>query len=215
MMSYYFLLIITIYDLFPCSKNYSRYTMSCQNDTKWYPVALNGERVPFLTENTYYETNKSRVFENTENCIFGSGSKAGVIETNGYFPARPMEVWEGALVHIKIINNLRGAVAPTIHWHGFRMSDGYYWYDPLRMTHTYEWLIFRYDGVAGLTQCGIESKSNFTYSFIASEVGVRWWHGHSSGVKLDGLYGAIIGPALISYDIAHMIWILIWCDPHR
>ena len=205
MMSYYFLLIITIYDLFPCSKNYSRYTMSCQNDTKWYPVALNGERVPFLTENTYYETNKSRVFENTENCIFGSGSKAGVIETNGYFPAGPMKVWEGALVHIKIINNLLGAVAPTVHWHGFRMSEGYYWYEPLRMTHTTVLLIFRYDGVAGLTQCGIESKSTFTYSFIASEVGVRWWHGHSSGVKLDGLYGAIIGPAFISYDIAHMI----------
>ena len=117
--------------------------MSCfeinpeNNNTKsWYPVALNGDRVPFLTENTFYETNKSRIFDE-ENCIFGSGSKAGVIETNGYFPAGPMEVWEGTLVHIKIINNLRGAVAPTLHWHGFRMSDGYYWYDPVRMTHSY------------------------------------------------------------------------------
>ena len=110
--------------------------MSCQNGTGWYPVALNDDRVPFLTENTYYETNKSAVFENTTNCIFGSGSKHGVIATNGYYPARPMEVTEGTLVHIKIINNLRGAVAPTIHWHGFRMSEGYYWYDPLRITHT-------------------------------------------------------------------------------
>ena len=132
-----FLLVITTYDLFDCSKNYSRYTMSCfeknkENYTEWYPVALNDDRKPFLTENTYYETNKSRVFENTENCIFGSGSKAGVIETNGYFPAGPMKVFEGTLVHIRIINNLLGAVAPTLHWHGFRMSEGYYWYDPLR-----------------------------------------------------------------------------------
>ena len=122
-------------------KKYSRYTMSCygsyQNHTGWYPVALNDERGPFLTENTYYETNKSAVFENTTNCIFGSGSKAGVIETNGYFPAGPMQVTEGTLVHIRIINNLLGAVSPTLHWHGFRLSEGYYWYDPLRMTHTY------------------------------------------------------------------------------
>ena len=107
------------------------------NETVWYPVALNGDRKPFLTENTYYQTNTSQIFENTENCTFGSGSKAGVIVTNGYYPAGPMEVTEGALVHITIINNLLGAVSPTLHWHGFRMSDGYYWYDPLRMTHTY------------------------------------------------------------------------------
>ena len=112
--------------------------MSCQNDTEWYPVALNGDRVPYLTENTFYETDKSRLFLNTENCTFGSGSKAGVITTNGYYPTGPMEVTEGTLVHIKIINNLLGAVAPTLHWHGFRMSDGYYWYDSIRMTRTYE-----------------------------------------------------------------------------
>ena len=106
------------------------------NNTEWFPVALDGERVPFLTENTYYETDKSRVFDK-ENCIYGSGSKAGVIATNGRYPAGPMEVFEGTLVHIRIINNLLGAVSPTLHWHGFRLSEGYYWYDPLRMTHTY------------------------------------------------------------------------------
>ena len=35
---------------------------------------------------------------------------------------------EGALVHVKVNNNLFGAVAPTLHWHGFKMSNGYYWY---------------------------------------------------------------------------------------
>ena len=28
----------------------------------------------------------------------------------------------------KVNNNLFGAVAPTLHWHGFKMSNGYYWY---------------------------------------------------------------------------------------
>ena len=61
-------------------------------------------------------------------CIFGSGSKAGVIEINGQYPAAPIQVTEGALVHVKVNNNLFGAVAPTLHWHGFKMSNGYYWY---------------------------------------------------------------------------------------
>ena len=30
-------------------------------------------------------------------------------------------------MHVKVNNNLFGAVAPTIHWHGFKMSEGYYW----------------------------------------------------------------------------------------
>ena len=99
------------------------------------------------------------------------------MEINDHYPAPPMHVMEGALVHIKVINNILGGVAPTIHFHGFKMSHGYYWYD----------------GVVGLTQCGIDPHQSFTYSFIASEVGIRWFHGHSSGVKLDGLYGAFIG----------------------
>ena len=61
-------------------------------------------------------------------CIFGSGTKAGVIEINGQYPAAPIQVTEGALVHVKVNNNLFGAVAPTLHWHGFKMSKGYYWY---------------------------------------------------------------------------------------
>ena len=61
-------------------------------------------------------------------CIFGSGTKAGVIEINGQYPAAPIQVTEGALVHVKVNNNLFGAVAPTLHWHGFKMSNGYYWY---------------------------------------------------------------------------------------
>ena len=51
-----------------------------------------------------------------------------MIEINGQYPAAPIQVTEGALVHVKVNNNLFGAVAPTIHWHGFKMSDGYYWY---------------------------------------------------------------------------------------
>ena len=40
-----------------------------------------------------------------------------------------------------------------------------------------------------LTQCPIPTSQRFTYSFVASEVGLRWYHGHGSGLKVDGLYG--------------------------
>ena len=62
-------------------------------------------------------------------CIFGKGGKAGVVEINDHYPAPPMHVMEGALVHVKVINNILGGVAPTIHFHGFKMSQGYYWYE--------------------------------------------------------------------------------------
>ena len=35
-------------------------------------------------------------------------------------------------------------------------------------------------------------QQSFTYNFVASEVGTRWYHGHGSGLKMDGLFGAII-----------------------
>ena len=127
-------------------------------------------------ENGFSELHQ-RSIDPCSRCIFGKGGKAGVVEINDHYPAPPMHVMEGSLVHVKVINNILGGVAPTIHFHGFKMGQGYYWYD----------------GVVGLTQCGIDPNQSFTYSFIASEVGIRWFHGHSSGVKLDGLYGAFIG----------------------
>ena len=44
----------------------------------------------------------------------------------------------------------------------------------------------------GITQCGINPGQSFTYSFIAEEEGTRWYHGHSGGIRMDGVYGAII-----------------------
>ena len=71
---------------------------------------------------------------------------------------------------------MMGGASATVHFHGFTFSNGYAWYD----------------GVAGIHQCPIAPKQSFTYNFIASEVGTRWYHGHGSGLKMDGLFGAII-----------------------
>ena len=48
---------------------------------------------------------------------------------NGHSPAEVLEVYEGALVHVKVVNRLMGGVSPTIHFHGLKMDQGYFWYD--------------------------------------------------------------------------------------
>ena len=48
------------------------------------------------------------------------------------------------------------------------------------------------DFLTTLIKCPIAPRQTFTYNFMASEVGTRWYHGHGSGIKMDGLYGAII-----------------------
>ena len=62
-----------------------------------------------------------------KNCIFGSGDKTAVVTINGQFPPKPIEVMEGALVHVKVSNNLFGGVSPVIHFHGFKFGSGYFW----------------------------------------------------------------------------------------
>ena len=68
------------------------------------------------------------------------------------------------------------STSATIHWHGFELRHGYYWYD----------------GAYGITQCSIDDGQSFTYTFIAEEPGTRWYHGHTGAIKSDGVYGAII-----------------------
>ena len=151
--------------------------MSCKENQRWYPVEYDQVNdALILAENQFYEKNSSKIFTKQEDCIFGSGGKSSVVTINGNYPGETIEVVEGALVHVKVINKLYGGVSPVIHFHGFKFDNGYYWYD----------------GVKDITQCPIPNNQFFTYSFIASEIGTRWYHGHGSGVKLDGLYGAII-----------------------
>ena len=53
-----------------------------------------------------------------------------------------------------------------------------------------------YDGVAGVTQCGILPFSSMTYRFVVlDEPGTYWYHGHA-GLSHAGVRG-IAGPLLV------------------
>ena len=164
--------------------------MSCKHGDYWYPVEIADNGTIIQGHNTFYmegmkldesvsdfppELWEQKDFD-PDKCVFGHGGKTGIITINGVSPGAPMEVYHNALVHVKVVNRLMGGVSPTVHFHGFRFGEGYYWFD----------------GVAGITQCAIGVGESFTYSFIASETGTHWYHSHASGVKMDGLMGSII-----------------------
>ena len=169
-----------------------RLTMSCLNpaDNFWYPVKIdeNGKTVHHFHSAIYPPNGtvpeddsvevpnfkpwlyNDHVFDESM-CVYGDGGKTGIVTINDQHPGPVIEVNKDALVHVTVKNELLGGTAASIHFHGFKFDQGYSWYD----------------GVAMLTQCPITSGQKFTYSFIASEVGLRWYHGHGSGLKVDGL----------------------------
>jgi len=110
-----------------------------------------------------------------ENCIFGDGVKTSVITINDEFPGPTIAVMQGAKVNVKVTSHLY-SITTSIHFHGFEKRNGYYWHD----------------GASGITQCGIPPMGSFTYSFIAEEPGLRWYHGHDFADHVNGLYGAFM-----------------------
>jgi FtsP/CotA-like multicopper oxidase with cupredoxin domain/plastocyanin len=92
---------------------------------------------------------------------------------NGQIPGPELRVREGDLVRVHLRNRL--PVPTTIHWHGLDV--------PLAM-----------DGVPGLSQAPVAPGEEFTYEFVATNPGTRWYHSHvDSNAQLElGLYGALI-----------------------
>ena len=104
---------------------------------------------------------------------------------NGSVPGPLLKVREGDLVRVRLHNKLPAST--TIHWHGIDVP-----YDQ--------------DGVPGLSQPAVEPGADFTYEFLATNPGTRWYHSHVDGAsQLElGLYGAIIveprDPEPVQYD---------------
>lgn len=104
---------------------------------------------------------------------------------NNQVPGPELKVREGDLVRVKLHNHL--PVPTTIHWHGIDVP-------------------FEQDGVPGLSQPPVDPGADFTYEFVATNPGTRWYHSHVDGASQMelGLYGAIIvqprDPEPVQYD---------------
>jgi FtsP/CotA-like multicopper oxidase with cupredoxin domain len=101
------------------------------------------------------------------------GAKVRAWAYNGQVPGPEIRAREGDRVRITLINKL--PVGTTIHWHGVNVQPAM-------------------DGPAGLNQAPVESGETFTYDFIATPAGTRWYHSHTDVATqvMLGLYGAFI-----------------------
>lgn len=117
---------------------------------------------------------------------------------NGKVPGPEIRVKEGDTVRVVFTNKLPAAT--TIHWHGVNVP----------------WTM---DGVPGVSQKPVMPGETFTYQFVASPAGTRFYHTHGSGQRDEGsqLDMGLSGPLIIepatpgpAYDIERVLMLDEW-----
>jgi CopA family copper-resistance protein len=122
------------------------------------------------------------------------GDRIGkVVTINGTSPGPIIRLNEGEEAVIRVKNNLD---EPTsIHWHGVLV--------PADM-----------DGVPGVSFKGIPAGATFIYKFKVMQSGTYWYHSHTGGQELQGMFGAIIIEPIKSeplrFDREHVIMLSDW-----
>lgn len=102
----------------------------------------------------------------------GNGLKIGII-ANSTFPGPQIIAQVGDDVEFLVRNRLKQDTA--IHFHGIHQASS-------------PWS----DGTPGVSQVAIKPGAAYLYCWRAGEAGVFFYHGHSRGQIMDGLYGAIL-----------------------
>ncbi|XP_060574084.1 uncharacterized protein LOC132731827 [Ruditapes philippinarum] len=156
-----------------------------KNDTECYCTLVIEYKLTMLLDNelVYPDNGKLRLRANnselgTEHAarvITADGQTSRlVITVNGRFPGPRIEVYEGQLLHVKVVNNLY-TEGVSIHFHGL----------PQKST---PWM----DGVAYVTQCPVMPGQTFEHVFHATPPGTYFYHSHLGGQRFMGLYGPLI-----------------------
>jgi CopA family copper-resistance protein len=99
------------------------------------------------------------------------GRSATAVTINGTIPGPLIRLKEGQQATIRVTNQLTEHT--SIHWHGILL--------PHEM-----------DGVPGVSFNGIEPGATFTYQFPVKQSGTYWYHSHSGGQELMGMYAPLI-----------------------
>ncbi|OJJ30871.1 hypothetical protein ASPWEDRAFT_120138 [Aspergillus wentii DTO 134E9] len=121
---------------------------------------------------TPFQPHQTKSFE--LNLTWASGAPDGVERQqaliNGQYPGPPLIMDEGDDVEV-VVNNFM-PFNTTVHYHGIEQK-GTPWSD----------------GVPGLSQRLIPPGGSFTSNFTVQQYGTYWYHSHSAGQIMDGLYG--------------------------
>ena len=126
--------------------------------------------------------------------LFRLDGRTGMAMTiNGTIPGPVIRLKEGQQVTLRVTNQLTEST--SIHWHGILL--------PPEM-----------DGVPGVSFGGIEPGSTFTYRFPIKQSGTYWFHSHSGGQELMGMYAPmIIEPTELEpfrYDRDYVVMLSDW-----
>ncbi|MGZ8386332.1 MAG: copper resistance system multicopper oxidase [Nitrospira sp.] len=125
---------------------------------------------------------------------FTLNGKTGIaVAINGTIPGPLIRLKEGQAVTLRVSNQLNEI--SSIHWHGLLV--------PSHM-----------DGVPGVSFDGIRPGATFTYHFPIKQSGTYWYHSHSGGQELQGMYAPIIldpiKPEPFQYDREHVVMLSEW-----
>lgn len=123
------------------------------------------------------------------------GLTGTAITINGTIPGPLIRLKEGQEVTLNITNQLKEV--SSIHWHGILL--------PSHM-----------DGVPGVSFSGVAPSTTFTYRFPVKQSGTYWYHSHSGGQELQGMYGPMIldpiEPEPFQYDRDYVVILSEWSD---
>ncbi|MDP1767610.1 MAG: copper resistance system multicopper oxidase [Nitrospirota bacterium] len=112
---------------------------------------------------------------------------------NGTVPGPVIRLKEGQQATMRVTNRLQEDT--SIHWHGILLPPDM-------------------DGVPGVSYAGIKPGSTFTYRFPITQSGTYWFHSHSGGQELRGMYAPLIidplEPEPFRYERDYVIMLSDW-----
>ena len=115
------------------------------------------------------------------------------ITINGTIPGPVIRLKEGHQATLRVTNRLEEDT--SIHWHGILL--------PPHM-----------DGVPGVSFAGIKPGTTFTYRFLVKQSGTYWFHSHSGGQEVRGMYAPMIidpiEPEPFRYDREYVVMLSDW-----
>jgi CopA family copper-resistance protein len=126
--------------------------------------------------------------------LFNVDGRTGTaITINGTIPGPVIRLKEGQHATVRVTNRL--AESTSIHWHGLLV--------PPEM-----------DGVPGVSFRGIDPGTTFIYRFPIKQSGTYWFHSHSGGQELLGMYAPMIIDPIESepfqYDREYVVVLSDW-----
>ncbi|MEI8013234.1 MAG: copper resistance system multicopper oxidase [Nitrospira sp.] len=126
--------------------------------------------------------------------LFLLDGRTGMAMTiNGMIPGPIIRLKEGQLATLRVTNRLKEDT--SIHWHGLLLPPAV-------------------DGVPGVSFAGIKPGATFTYRFPVRQSGTYWFHSHSGGQELAGMYAPMIidpiEPEPFRYEREYVVMLSDW-----